>query len=130
VKHKSVEAASKPARKKSITCAAMSSSSHSVLRTQDKNSKIHVDYKKHATWRDVNQKGLSERDLQSVSMGKLWQCEKSEEVDKIAGLRFSQQCCWGFGSSGMWHCADWVVPDVFKAQWPMSQHHILEHLNP
>ena len=45
-KHKSVEAVSKPARKKSTTCAAKSSSSHSVLRTQDSNSDKHVGYEK------------------------------------------------------------------------------------
>jgi hypothetical protein len=41
-----VEAVSKPARKKSTTCAAKSSSSHSVLRTQDSNSDKHVGYEK------------------------------------------------------------------------------------
>jgi len=50
-KHKSVEAVSKPARKKSTTCAAKSSSSHSVLRTQDSNSDKHVCYEKHMYWK-------------------------------------------------------------------------------
>ena len=46
-KHKSVEIESKPARKKATTCAAKSSSSHSVLTTQDSNSDKHVCYEKH-----------------------------------------------------------------------------------
>ena len=50
-KHKSVEAASKPAIKKSTTCATKSSSSHSVLRTKDSNSDKHVGYEKHMYWR-------------------------------------------------------------------------------
>ena len=45
-KHKSVEPASKPAIKKSTACPAKSSSSHSVLRTQDSNSDKHVGYEK------------------------------------------------------------------------------------
>jgi hypothetical protein len=46
-KHKSVEDVSKPARKNRNTCAAKSSSSHSVLRTQDSNHDRHVGYEKH-----------------------------------------------------------------------------------
>ena len=45
-KHKSVEAVSKPARKNRNTCAAKSSSPHSVLTTQDSNSDKHVGYEK------------------------------------------------------------------------------------
>ena len=118
-KHRSVEAVSKPARKKSTTCAAISSSSHSVLRTWDSNSKVHVDYEKHRKCRKegIWSKGARMNASYGLRMGKLWQWEKSEEVVKVAGLRFSQQCCWGFRSSGMWRCADWEVPDVFKALW-------------
>ena len=57
VKHKSVAPVSKPARKNCTACAAKSSSSHSVLRTQDSNSDKDGDYEKYIyivnAWRNV-----------------------------------------------------------------------------
>jgi hypothetical protein len=50
-KHKCVEAVSKPATKNRNTCAAKSSSSHSVSRTQDSNSDKHAGYEKCMQWR-------------------------------------------------------------------------------
>lgn len=32
------------------------------------------------------------------------------------GLRFTQLCCWGCKSSGMWHCVSWVAAKVFKGR--------------
>jgi len=36
-------------------------------------------------------------------------------IHKMRGLRYSQQCCCGFGSSGMWCCVvQWEVPGILK----------------
>jgi hypothetical protein len=46
------------------------------------------------------------------------------DMQCLRRLRFSQRCCWGFRSSGMWHCVVmWLAPDVSTCRITFSIKH-------